>query len=132
MGRRDAAHRTLRPALVLGSFRRLSAARQSAGECVPLLRDLHGQMFFVGTPTSSYGRSQGPTQWKDFGPRVGFAYNAFSKTVFRAGFGISYAPSALQAAGTTGAPGVQGFGSNTVDTILLRQPAHHCAQFLVE
>lgn len=75
--------------------------------------DLRGQMFFVGTPSSQYGRNQGPTQWKDFGPRLGFAYNAFSKTVLRGGFGISYAPSALQAAGTTGAPGVQGFGTST-------------------
>jgi hypothetical protein len=33
--------------------------------------------------------------------------------VVRFGFGISYAPSGLQAAGTTGAPGVQGFGSTT-------------------
>ena len=36
-----------------------------------------------------------------------------SKWVVRSGFGISYAPSGLQAAGTTGAPGVQGFGGTT-------------------
>lgn len=75
--------------------------------------DLTGQMVFVGTSASKYGRHQGPTQWKDFGPRFGFAYNPTSKMVVRGGFGISYAPSALQAAGTTGAPGVQGFGSTT-------------------
>jgi hypothetical protein len=75
--------------------------------------DLRGQMAFVGTAASKYGRHQGPTQWKDFGPRFGFAYNPTSKMVFRGGFGISYAPSALQAAGTTGAPGVQGFGTTT-------------------
>src|SRR5207248_10292380 len=75
--------------------------------------NLVGQMRFVGTPQSRYGRYQGPPQWKDFGPRLGFAYNPTSKMVFRGGFGISYAPSALQAAGTTGAPGVQGFGATT-------------------
>ena len=36
--------------------------------------NLTGQMIFVGTPASQYGRAQGPTQWKDFGPRVGFAW----------------------------------------------------------
>ncbi len=75
--------------------------------------DLMGQMVFVGTPQSKYGRYQGPPQWKDFGPRFGFAYNPISRMVIRGGFGISYAPSALQAAGTTGAPGVQGFGTST-------------------
>jgi hypothetical protein len=31
-----------------------------------------------------------PWDKTDFGPRIGFAYNAFSKTVFRAGFGMFY------------------------------------------
>lgn len=75
--------------------------------------DLKGQMLFVSTPQSQYGRYQGPPQWKDFGPRFGFAYNPTTNMVLRGGFGISYAPSALQAAGTTGAPGVQGFGTTT-------------------
>ncbi len=75
--------------------------------------NLVGQMAFVGTYLSKYGRHQGPYQLKDLGPRFGFAYNPSSKMVFRGGFGIAYMPSALQAAGTTGAPGVQGFGSNT-------------------
>jgi hypothetical protein len=67
----------------------------------------------VGTYLSKYGRHQGPYQLKDFGPRFGFAYSPSEKMVLRGGFGIAYMPSALQAAGTTGAPGVQGFGSNT-------------------
>jgi hypothetical protein len=75
--------------------------------------NLMGQLVYAGTPQSQYGRHQGPTQWKDFGPRFGFAYSPDTKTVLRGGFGISYAPSALQAAGTTGAPGVQGFGTTT-------------------
>ncbi len=79
----------------------------------PACGSLMGQMFFVGVPGSAYGRAQGPTQWKDFGPRVGLAYNPLKNLVVRGGFGIVYAPSALQAAGTDGAPGIEGFSSNT-------------------
>lgn len=86
---------------------------QVPANACPYCGDLVGQMVFVGSPQSKYGRYQGPPQWKDFGPRFGFAYSPYSKMVLRGGFGISYAPSALQAAGTTGAPGVQGFGSST-------------------
>ena len=77
--------------------------------------DLMGQMLFANG-TGKYGRAQGPTQWKDFGPRVGFAWNVLPKTVIRSGFGISYAPSALEASGTSGAQGMEGF---TVDTQML-------------
>jgi hypothetical protein len=70
-------------------------------------------MIFVGTPASQYGRHQGPTQWHDFGPRIGLAYNPTKNFVLRGGFGIVYAPSALQAAGTDGSPGIEGFSSQT-------------------
>ena len=90
----------------------LPAGSYNPATC-PACGDLMGQMIFVGTPVGQYGRAQGPTQWKDFGPRVGLAYNAFKNFVVRAGFGIVYAPSALQAAGTDGAPGIEGFSSNT-------------------
>ncbi len=75
--------------------------------------DLLGQMEFVGQSNSRYGRAQGPTQWKGFGPRVGIAYNPAPKTVIRTGFGIVYAPSALEASGTSGAQGMEGFTVNT-------------------
>ncbi|HVW83416.1 MAG TPA: hypothetical protein VHB50_02000, partial [Bryobacteraceae bacterium] len=78
----------------------------------PSCGNLRGQMLFVNA-TGKYGRNQGPIQWKDFGPRFGLAWNPISKTVIRSGFGLFYAPSALQAAGTSGAPGTEGFNSST-------------------
>ncbi len=75
--------------------------------------DLVGQMVFVGTPESKYGRHQGPTQWKDFAPRVGFAWSPDTKTVVRGGYGIIFQPSEMQAAGTTGGAGTDGFTSQT-------------------
>ncbi len=75
--------------------------------------NLMGQMVLVGTAASKYGRRQAPTQYSDFGPRLGFAYNPTTKLVVRSGVGIVYQPSALQAAGTSGAPGIEGFRAQT-------------------
>ena len=66
-------------------------------------------MHFV-TPDN---RRQTPTDKNNFGPRFGFAWNATSKMVVRGGYGIAYPPSALQAAGTTGAAGMEGFRTTT-------------------
>jgi hypothetical protein len=71
--------------------------------------NLKGGMNFV----SPSNRHQTPTDWNDFGPRIGFAYNLAPKTVLRGAYGISYAPSALQAAGTSGTAGMEGFNSST-------------------
>ncbi len=79
----------------------------------PACGNLKGAMIFAGTAADPYGRHQGPTQWKDFGPRLGFAYNPVPKLAIRGGYGIVYAPSALQAAGTDGSPGIEGFTSQT-------------------
>ncbi|MGH9345388.1 MAG: hypothetical protein ACRD19_16700, partial [Terriglobia bacterium] len=75
--------------------------------------NLMGQMVFVGTPQSEYGRSQAPVQWKDFAPRVGIAYSPTNTTVVRTGFGIAYLPSALEASGTTGGTGMVGYQTQT-------------------
>ena len=42
------------------------------------------------TGGSLYNRSLVHPDYKDFGPRVGLAYSADSKTVVRSGYGISY------------------------------------------
>ena len=52
-------------------------------------------------------------QKKDFGPRFGLAYNPTPKMVVRAGMGIVYQPSALQASGTSGGSGDDGFDVQT-------------------
>ncbi len=75
--------------------------------------NLRGAIRFVGQPGSAYGRRQAPTQWKDFAPRVGVSLQLDPKTVLRAGYGLVFAPSALQAAGTTGDAGTEGFSSQT-------------------
>ena len=83
------------------------------GESCPACGNLLGATTIVGSPGALYGRRQGPTQKKDFGPRFGLAYNATSKIVFRAGAGVIFQPSALQAAGSDGGGGVDGFSTTT-------------------
>jgi hypothetical protein len=79
----------------------------------PNCNSLKGQMFLVGTSAAQFGRRQVPTNWNDWGPRLGFAYNPIPKLVVRSGVGLVFQPSALQAAGTSGAPGIEGFTSQT-------------------
>jgi hypothetical protein len=79
----------------------------------PNCGNLKGAMMFVGTPNASNGRHQTPTDLNNFGPRFGFAYHFWPKTVFRAAYGILYSGSVLQAAGTSGSSGTEGFQANT-------------------
>jgi hypothetical protein len=88
------------------------ASSVTANDCL-YCGGLVGQMVFVGTPASKYGRHQAATQWKDFAPRLGFAYSPNEKTVVRGGYGIVYQASALQASGSTGGAGTDGFTSTT-------------------
>lgn len=84
----------------------------SASSCLNC-GNLRGAMTIVGAPGSQFGRRQGPVQKKDFGPRFGLAYSVTPKMVVRAGMGIVYQPSALQASGTSGGSGDDGFDVQT-------------------
>ncbi len=94
-------------------FNRLSywdqnAASPIAGK-VASFPNLVGAMMFA-TPDH---RHQVPTDLNNFGPRFGFAYRVTEKTVFRAAYGLMYSGSVLQAAGTSGSSGTEGFQSST-------------------
>ena len=91
----------------------IGAVAVPAGVTCPACANLKGAMHLVNTPGAAHGRQQVPTNYKDFGPRIGFSYNPFTKMVVRGGFGVVFQPSAFQAAGTSGAPGIEGFTSQT-------------------
>ncbi len=83
----------------------------AASATCPNCGNLRGALKFTGN--GDFGRRQTSTDLNNWGPRFGFAYHAFDKTVFRGAYGILYSPSALQAAGTSGSGGVQGFQTST-------------------
>ncbi|HLK68383.1 MAG TPA: TonB-dependent receptor [Bryobacteraceae bacterium] len=85
----------------------------AASAVCPNCGNLKGAMEFVGTSGAAYGRHQTPTDMNNVAPRIGFAYNIFNKTVIRGAYGILYAPSMLQAAGTSGTSGTEGFTGGT-------------------
>lgn len=91
----------------------ITSAVSAAGETCPYCGNLHGAMTIVGRPGAMYGRRQGPVQKADFGPRLGLAYNPKPSIVVRAGAGVVYQPSALQASGTSGGSGDDGFDVTT-------------------
>jgi outer membrane receptor protein involved in Fe transport len=56
--------------------------------------NLPGRMEYAGV---DFGRSLQERDWNDFGPRIGFAWDAFGKgtTVIRGGYGVYYAQAAI-------------------------------------
>ncbi|HEY3838405.1 MAG TPA: TonB-dependent receptor, partial [Bryobacteraceae bacterium] len=79
----------------------------------PNCGNLKGAMMFAGQANAPYGRHQTPTDLNNWAPRIGFAYNPWKNTVVRGAYGILYAPSMLQAAGTSGSSGTEGFTGGT-------------------
>jgi hypothetical protein len=94
------------------SYWDIGAPSPIAGQ-VPGFSNLKGAMKFV-TPDN---RRQVPMVLHNWGPRVGFAYKIDPKTVFRGAYALMYAPSVLQAAGTSGSSGTEGFRSSTPMTV---------------
>ena len=90
------------------SYWDIGAPSPIAGQA-PGLPDLKGAMRFA-TPDH---RRQVPMDTNNWGPRFGFAYKVDDKTVLRGAYAMMYAPSVLQAAGTSGSSGTEGFRSST-------------------
>jgi hypothetical protein len=80
---------------------------------VPGFPNLVGAMMFA-TPDH---RHQVPTDLNNLGPRFGFAYRINETTVLRGAYALMYAGSVLQAAGTSGSSGTEGFQSSTNEII---------------
>ena len=59
----------------------------------PIPNGPKGAILFTGNGNPETIRA---TNWKDFGPRVGFAYRPFDKWVVRGGYGIFYLPIGLE------------------------------------
>jgi Carboxypeptidase regulatory-like domain len=80
----------------------------------------NGALRFYGSgPNSCNCSSNVPIRWRNLAPRLGFAFSANSKTVFRGSYGISYARQAAEGGHNSGArtgPSQQGFAGSTVLT----------------
>ena len=87
------------------------------------LPDLMGGLVFVGV--DGVKRAQFDTDYNNFAPRVGLAYQATSRLVLRSAYGLFYAPSQMGAGGSVGNLGFRSdtdfigmigvFPNNTID-----------------
>ncbi len=85
----------------------------AANPAYPALGNLHGAEHFVGSSTGQFGRQQVNMHKLDFGPRIGVIWSPDQNWAVRAGFGLVYAPSAMQPAGADGGAGTDGFSTYT-------------------
>ncbi len=79
----------------------------------PAFGNLRGATHFVGASTGQFGRQQALLHKLDFGPRIGVIWSPDQNWSVRAGFGLVYASSVIQPAGTSGGAGTDGFSTNT-------------------
>ena len=69
----------------------------------PALGGIPGAYVYAGSGTGRAGfTSTGNTHWKDFAPRLGFAYRVTDKTVVRGGYGMFFAQIITQGTGVNG------------------------------
>jgi hypothetical protein len=90
------------------SYFDITAPSPLAGK-VATYPNLVGAMRF----TSHDHRHQTPTDLNNLAPRFGFALALGPKTAFRGGYGILYGASVMQASGSTGNAGLEGYRSAT-------------------
>lgn len=76
---------------------------------VPGLPNLKGAMRFV----NAENRFQAPVDRNNWSPRFGFAFKLNEKTVMRGAYALMYAGSMMQAAGSSGTAGMEGFRGST-------------------
>ena len=90
------------------SYFDITATSPLAGR-VPGLPNLRGAMRFV----NNENRYQVPVDRNNFSPRFGFALKLSNKTVMRAAYALMYAGSMMQAAGSSGSAGMEGYRGST-------------------
>lgn len=90
------------------SYFDINAASPIAGR-VPGFPNLKGAMRFV----DQNNRYQVPVDRNNVSPRFGFAYKINDKTVMRAAYALMYAGSMMQAAGSSGSAGMEGYRGST-------------------
>lgn len=76
---------------------------------VPQFPNLQGAMRFV----NGDNRYQVPVDRNNFSPRFGFAFKLNEKTVMRGAYALMYAGSMMQAAGSSGSAGMEGYRGST-------------------
>jgi hypothetical protein len=76
----------------------VKASNLPAGSPAAVLGYIPGEIVYM----SPSGRDLYQTTWKNFAPRIGFAYQALKKLVIRGGYGVFYEPNIYQGGNNNG------------------------------